>query len=55
MNHSGNGKLDPTERMLKDLEHIADGLDKLLTGIYICAGLLGIIAFLITLRLMIGR
>lgn len=52
---NGNGKMDPTERMLKDLEHIAKGLDKLLGGIYTCAGLLAIIAFLITYRLMIGR
>ena len=50
-----NGRKDPTETMVEDLEKIAKFLEKLLTGIYWCAGLLALIAFLILFRTMIGR
>lgn len=43
------------ERMMKNLERIAGDLEKLLTATYWVAGLLAVIAFLITYRLMIGR
>lgn len=46
---------DAADKMVSTMEKIANGLDRVLVGIYTCAGLLGLIAFLMLLRLLIGR
>jgi hypothetical protein len=41
--------------MVKSMTRIATHLERVLIGIYVIAGLLGFIAFMMALRLMIGR
>lgn len=43
------------EQMVKTMTRVALDLERVITGIYSCAGLLGFIAALMLLRLMIGR
>jgi len=45
----------PEDKMVATLERIARDLERLLTGTYVCGGLLGLIAFLMLFKLMIGR
>lgn len=46
---------DPEDEMVTVLERIAVDLERVITGVYACAGLLGFIAFILTVKLTTGR
>jgi hypothetical protein len=46
---------DSTDTMILSLEKIAMFLERLIVAAYVCGALLGLISFLMLLRLMIGR